>query len=93
MDHLLLVLPDEITSQGHHTGRKFVIDAAAGCTQCLDSAFGPGHPSPVPFVIDRTALRADRTLMQLLLALVGVENVVLLGASRDAPRLPWVPRP
>src|SRR6516165_9117962 len=36
LDHLLLVLADEITSQGHHTGRKFVVDAAAGRAQSLD---------------------------------------------------------
>ena len=63
MDHLLLVLAGEITSQSDDAGRIFVVDAAAGRAQRLDSAFGPRHPSPAPLVIDDAALRADRTLV------------------------------
>src|SRR6516225_5143947 len=39
VDHLLLVFAYEITFQGNHTGRKFVVDAAAGRAQRFNSAF------------------------------------------------------
>src|SRR5262249_49108809 len=71
VDHLLLVLAGEITSQSDDARGIFVVDAVARRAQRLDSTFCPRYPTPAPFVIARTALWADRALMQLLLALVG----------------------
>jgi hypothetical protein len=84
VDHLLFVLPGKITSQGHHTGGELLLDAAAGRAQFFADTLEPRHPLPAPLVIDHTALRTHRTLMELLLTLVRIENVILLGASRDS---------
>jgi len=91
VDHLLFVLPGEITAQPHDASREFVVDAATA--QFFASTFGPRRPSPAAVAIDRAALRADRTFMQLLLTLVRIEDVILLGACRDAARRVWPPPP
>src|SRR5271166_1041260 len=78
-DHLLFVLPGEITPQRHDAGRKFVVDPTTRSTELLVSGLRPRHPLPAPVVIDGAALRADRALKQLLLSLVRVEDMILLG--------------
>ena len=49
-------------------------------------------PLPAPCVIEGPALRADRALMQLLPALVWIEDVILLSVSSDAAGRSWPQR-
>jgi len=92
-DHLLFVITSKITSQGHNSGRKLVVDPAAGCAKLLVPGLQPRHPPPTPVLIDDAALRTDRALMQFLLNLIGVEDVILLGVSGNAACGPRPSRP
>ncbi len=87
--HLLPVLCGEGTGQRHDAGGKFVVDPPAHGTQLFDSVRSPCQPLPAGVVVDGAALRTDRPLVQLLLPLIGIEDVVLLGVSGD----PAEPRP
>src|SRR5271169_4211894 len=73
--------------------REFVVDAPAGRAHFFGDTFALRDPSPAPLVVDGAALRADRTLVQLSLMLVRIENVILLRTSCDAARCSWPLRP
>jgi hypothetical protein len=81
MNYLAFVLTCEITTKRDDAGWKFVVNAAGGRARFLGHTSGSRHPLPAPVSIDGTTLQTDRILTQFFLALVGVENVILLGAS------------
>ena len=57
----------------------FVIDPPACRAQDLRPLFGAQRPLPTPVMLERSALRADRVIAQLLPQLIGVADVILLG--------------
>ena len=84
-DHLVLALGRDCAVQGHDAGGKPVVDAMARRAKTLVRVSWSRPPLPPSVMVDRAALPAGRRLRQLLPRLIGVENVIALGAAGDAP--------
>lgn len=85
-DELVLVRQCEGIFERDDAGGKPVIDAAAGWAELIGVrlALSRDRPCPAPFVHGRAALGTRRSLRQLLLVAVGIEDVIQLRVPGDS---------
>src|SRR5579863_3729219 len=82
------MLPRERAMHGDDAGGEALGDAAACRARLLVRLDRPLPPLPPAMMIDRAALRTGGRLLELMRCLIGVEDMILLGAPIDA-----APRP
>ena len=86
------LLPSENAVQFDDAGREIFVDSPAGRTKRLFAAFGRGRPTPPALMVNGPTLWTVRAIVQLLLPLIGIEEVILLGAPGSATRTNQLPR-
>jgi len=82
-DDLILALSGDVPLQGHDAIREAGVNAAASEAEILVRSGGSQPPLPSAVVVDGTALPTTRRFPQFLPRLIGVGNVIALGAAGD----------